>query len=419
MSKFTRKRKVWGIGASGASSPNLPSVDRSFERDHVETVTSVRIKPVLDGEKVEIPKGEILHIAAQCLLEGRAQVAEYAASANFAIREILADARARRFEAVQQAKARRIMLQSYREALQRQADAKRILGPHVRFAGRHGRSIWITFFLIGDTAGMTLALTYGGESPLIAALMAVAVGAAVVVCGKTAEDYRRESLLKNLEVIDDPEAKRIVDAVFGVSDVSRMLNRRVLYFFLGSAALPGIAITVYRAVEENILIGLAFGLWATLISAGSFAATWVYFDPAKTYIALTEDTVDDAEQIWRSTEIDAIEEHNSGIEVAKHIVAEHRQRATAAWHMSLANAVAAMSANSEILGVTQQFDNSIIHQQMPELLWPDLSSYTEIVDPDDVHDIKSEIEMNGWPIFANDVTNQIVRPKVAAPASTQ
>ena len=214
MAFWTPRRTSWGMGTTGAAAPSLPSVERSFERDHIEQLSAVRIRPPAAGETADIKPGEMLHVAAQYLAEGRAQVAEYAASASAAVRETLAEARARRFEAVQQGKARRIMLQSYREALQRQADATRILGPHVRYAGGNSRSLWITLFLIGDTAGMTLALTYGGESPFIAALMAIAIGASVVVCGKTAEDLRRESLLKNLEHSNDPEAVRFVDAVF-------------------------------------------------------------------------------------------------------------------------------------------------------------------------------------------------------------
>ena len=429
MAFWTRRRMSWGMGTTGAAAPSLPSVERSFERGYVEHLSAVRILPPAAGETTEIKPGEMLHVAAQCLAEGRAQVAEYAASASAAVRETLAEARARRFEAVQQGKARRIMLQSYREALQRQADATRILGPHVRFAGTNSRALWITLFLIGDTAGMTLALTYGGETPLIAALMAVAIGAAVVVCGKTAEDLRRESLLKNLEHSNDPEAKRFVDAVFGVSDMSRALNRRVLVWFIAASSLAGVAIAIYRATEESLLVGIAFGLWALLISAGSFAANWVYYDPATTYIALTEDAVAAAEDIWRSTDIDAIEEHNAGIETAKHIVAEHRQRAEAAWNMSIANAITIMANNGDVIGVTQSVDNSILNLKMPDVLWLDLSSYHEIVDPDDVRDRRSDesagdlgdaardLKWADWPVFSESGTNGIPRPSAKTPVS--
>lgn len=424
MAFWTPRRTSWGMGTNGAAAPSLPSVERSFERDHVEQLSAVRIRPPEIDQTVEVKPGEMLHVAAQCLAEGRAQVAEYAASASAAVRETLAEARARRFEAVQQGKARRIMLQSYREALQRQADATRILGPHVRYAGGNSRSLWITLFLIGDTAGMTLALTYGGESPFIAALMAVAIGAAVVVCGKTAEDLRRESLLKNLEHSKDPEAVRFVDAVFGVSDVSRKLNRRVLAWFIAASSLAGLAIAIYRATEESLLVGIAFGLWALLISAGSFAANWVFYDPATTYIALTEDAVAAAEDIWRSTEIDAIEEHNAGIETARHIVAEHRQRAEAAWNMSIANAIAVMANNGDVIGVAHNIDDSMLNRRMPDVLWPDLSTYQEIVDPDDVRDgtpdnlsSVSGTQWTDWPVFSESGTNGTPRPVTKTPVS--
>jgi len=417
MAFWTRRRKTWGTGNSGAAAPSLPSVERSFERDHVVEFSAVRIRPQDADSTVEVKSGEILHVTAQCLAEGRAQVAEYASSASAAVRETLAEARARRFEAVQQGKARRIMLQSYREALQRQADATRILGPHVRIAGANSRSFWIMLFLIGDTAGMTLALTYAGESPIIAALMAVAVGAAVVVCGKAAEDLRRESLLKNLDHSNDPEAMRFVDAVFGVSDVSRKLNRQVLVWFIASSVLAGVAIAIYRASEESLVHGIAFGLWAILISAGSFAASWVFYDPATTYIALTQDAVAAAEDIWRSTEIDAIEEHNAGIETAKHIVAEHRQRAEAAWNMSIANAISVMASNSDVIGISQRIEDSILGQKIPDVPWPDLSSYHEIVDPDDVRDVSPGTSWTDWPTFAEDGTNSIPRPSAKLPVS--
>lgn len=415
MAFWNTRRSSWGTGTSGAAAPSLPSVERSFERDHLEQLSAVRIRPPLVGEAAEIKPGQMLHVVAQCLAEGRAQVAEYAAAASAAVRETLAEARARRFEAVQQGKARRIMLQSYREALQRQADATRILGPHVRYAGGNSRMFWITLFLVGDTAGMTLALTYGGESPVIAALMAVAIGAAVVVCGKTAEDLRRESLLKNLEHSGDPEATRFVDAVFGVSEVSRALNRRVLAWFVAASSLAGVAIAIYRASEESVLHGVAFGLWALLISAGSFAANWVFYDPATTYIALTEDAVAAAEDIWRATDIDAIEEHNADLETAKHIVAEHRQRAEAAWNMSIANAIAIMANNGDVIGITHPVEHTLLNQRMPDVLWPDLSTYHEIVDPDDVRDESPEAEWTEWPTFSENGTNSVPRPASTTP----
>lgn len=408
-------KRSWGVGNSDATAPSLPAVARSFERDPHDVARTVRILPPRSEGRLELPEGHIVHVAAQYLAEGRAQVAEYAATASSAVREILAEARARRFEAVQQAKARRLMLESYRAALQRQADAQRILGPHVRYSGRTGRTFWITLFLIGDAAGMTLALTYGGESPVVAAIMALAVGAAVVVCGKTGEDLRRESLIKNLEFSEDPETKRFVDAVFGVNSSSQKMNRRVLYAFVAASSFAGIAITVYRSVEESLGVGLAFGLWALLIGAGSFAASWVYYDPAKSYINLTEYAVDDAERIWRSTEIDAIEDHNAGVEAARHIIGEHRQRAEAAWNMSIAGAVAAMAANSDLIGVSQHLDYSLIQHPMPDVPWPDLTGYYEIVDRDDVSPDAASPDGEPWMLFAEDGTNRIARPTVFSP----
>lgn len=411
----SRNKRSWGLGNSDATSPGLPSVNWSFERDPQDAVRNVRIIPPSHEGSVELPEGHIVHGVAQFLAEGRAQVAEYAAHASSAVREILSEARARRFEAVQQAKARRLMLESYRAALQRQADAQRILGPHVRYSGRTGKTFWITLFLIGDAAGMTLALTYGGESPLVAAIMAIAVGAAVVVCGKTAGDLRRESLIKNLEYSEDPETKRFVDAVFGTNAEGQRLNRRVLYAFVAASLLAGIAITVYRSVEESVGVGLAFGLWALLIGAGSFAAAWVYYDPAKSYISLTEYAVDEAERIWRSTEIDAIEDHNAGIEAARHIVGEHRQRAEAAWNMSIATAMATMAANSDIIGISQPLDQSLIQFPMPDVPWPDFADYPEIVDRDDVDPDARSAEGDQWMLFASDGTNRIARPTVFSP----
>ena len=403
---FRKRKQEWGSGDSSATAATRRSVDASFNRDHIDTAWAIRIVPPKgrENESLQLQENSVLHVCAQFLAEGRAQVAEYAASANAAVREILAEARSRRFEAVQQAKARRIMLESYQAALKRHAAAQKILGPHVRFSGGTGKNLWISLFLLGDAAGMTLALTYGGESPAIAAIMALAVGAAVVVLGKMGEDLRRESVMKNLEFEED-EAQRVVEAVFGLDDRSRALNRRVMYAFIGASALAGLAITVYRTHEESLLVGLPFGLWAILVGAGSFAASWYYHDPAKTYIALTQDAVDNAEGIWLDTDIDAIEEHNAAVEAARHIVEEHRQRAEAAWNMTLAGAAAAMAANSDIIGIAQDGGHWILNQQMPEVRWPDLREYYQIVDRDDL------APENGMFIeFAEDATNQIRRP---------
>lgn len=402
-----RNKVSWGSQASDATAPTRRSVESSFNRDHIEAAWSVRVLPPNADTvpPVQLAEDSVLHVCAQYLAEGRAQVAEYSASASAAVRGVLAEARARRFEAVQQAKARRIMLESYQAALKRQAVAQKILGPHVRFAGSTGKNLWILLFMLGDAAGMTLALTYGGESPFIAAIMALAIGAAVVVLGKIGEDLRRESFHKSLEFEGDQESERMVEAVFGLDDRSRRLNRSVMWVFLSASALAGVAITVYRTYEENFLVGMAFGLWALLVGAGSFAASWYYFDPAKTYIALTQNAVDDAESIWRDTEIDAIEEHNAAIEAAKHIIAEHRQRAEAAWNMTLAGAAAAMASNSDIIGVAQMHGHFVFDQSMPDVKWPDLSDYYQIIDRDDMAS-----DDGYFPVFAEDGTNQMTRP---------
>ena len=371
-----------------ATSPSVRSVERTLDRDPIEWANGVRIvRPGVDVP-LELEADSVLHVAAQYVAQGRAQVADYAAGASAAIRELLADAKSRRFEAVQQAKARRLMLQSYRAALQRQADAQRILGPHVRFSGAVGKNLWVLLFLMGDAAGMTLALTYGGESPVIAAVMALAVGAAVVVSGKLGEELRRESFVKRSNELGveggDEETLRVVEAVFGVDDASLKLNRRVLYAFMGTSMLAGAAITVYRSYEGSFGVGLSFGMWALMIGAGSFACSWYYCDPARTFIDLTQQAVIEAEDIWRSAEMDAIEEHNANIEAAKHIVREHRQRAEAAWHMTLAGAAAAMSANSEVIGIAQKGGHWLLKQRMPDVDWPDLTAYLDIIDQDDV-----------------------------------
>lgn len=407
--ELKRTRRLWGGQAGDAVAPTRRSVESSFSRDHIENAWAVRIvAPNADqGMPIELGDDSVLHVCAQYLAEGRAQVAEYGASAHAAVREVLAEARARRFEAVQQAKARRIMLESYQAALKRQAAAQKILGPHVRFSGRTGKSLWVLLFMLGDAAGMTLALTYGGESPAVAAIMAMAIGAAVVVLGKVGEDLRRESFQKSLEFEDDEESSRVVQAVFGLTENGRTLNRTVMYGFLGASSLAGIAITVYRSFEESLLIGLAFGFWSVLVGAGSFAASWYYFDPAKTYIELTQNAVDEAESIWRETDIDAIEDHNSGIEQAKHIIAEHQGRAEAAWNMTIAGAAAAMAANSDIIGIAQAGGHWVLNQKMPLVRWPDLSEYLQIIDRDDV------ISDDGFfPVFANEGTNQIPRPSL-------
>jgi hypothetical protein len=153
----------------------------------------------------------------------------------------------------------------------------------------------------------------------------------VVVSGKLGEELRRESFVKRSNELGveggDEETLRVVEAVFGVDDASLKLNRRVLYAFMGTSMLAGAAITVYRSYDGSFGVGLSFGMWALMIGAGSFACSWYYCDPARTFIDLTQQAVIEAEDIWRSAEMDAIEEHNANIEAAKHIVREHRQRA--------------------------------------------------------------------------------------------
>ncbi len=397
----------WDNKIAEIVAPARRGMSDSFDRDPFEFGSGVRILPPASKISADLPADSVLHVMAQFVLEGRAQVAEYSASASAAIRGLLARARSRRFEAEQQAKARRIMLSNYRSALTQHADAQRILGPHVRLNGTNAKGLWILFFLIGDSAAMTLALTYGGESPYFSVLMSLAIGAAVIVIGKTAEDVRRESLVKTIKTTEDPETNRVVDAVFGMNESGRLLNRRVLLVFALSSLIPAIAVLVYRTAEESFAIGLSFALWTIIVGCGSFAASWFYCDPAKAFIGLTKDAVEEAEEAWQSTEFDAIEEHNGSIEAARHIVEEFRQRADSSWSLTLAGAASALVANSSSLGIAQSGGHWLLNQEVPMVRWPELENYLEILD-----DVDGNLgESNDlFPVIFGDDTNQVIRP---------
>lgn len=397
----------WDNKIAEIVAPARRGMSDSFDRDPFEFGSGVRILPPASKIGADLPADSVLHVMAQFVLEGRAQVAEYSASASAAIRGLLARARSRRFEAEQQAKARRIMLSNYRSALTQHADAQRILGPHVRLNGTNAKGLWILFFLIGDSAAMTLALTYGGESPYFSVLMSLAIGAAVIVIGKTAEDVRRESLVKTIKTTEDPETNRVVDAVFGMNESGRLLNRRVLLVFALSSLIPAIAVLVYRTAEESFAIGLSFALWTIIVGCGSFAASWFYCDPAKAFIGLTKDAVEEAEEAWQSTEFDAIEEHNGSIEAARHIVEEFRQRADSSWSLTLAGAASALVANSSSLGIAQSGGHWLLNQEVPMVRWPELDNYLEILD--DVEGNLGESD-DLFPVIFGDDTNQVIRP---------
>ena len=399
----------WDNKIADIVAPARRGMSDSFDRDPFEFGSGVRILPPASKVVADLPADSVLHVMAQFVLEGRAQVAEYSASASAAIRGLLARARSRRFEAEQQAKARRIMLSNYRSALTQHADAQRILGPHVRLNGTNAKGLWILFFLIGDSAAMTLALTYGGENPYFAVLMSLAIGAAVIVIGKTAEDVRRESLVKTIKTTEDPETNRVVDAVFGMNESGRLLNRRVLLVFALSSLIPAIAVLVYRTAEESFAIGLSFALWTIIVGCGSFAASWFYCDPAKAFIGLTKDAVEEAEEAWQSTEFDAIEEHNGSIEAARHIVEEFRQRADSSWSLTLAGAASALVANSSSLGIAQSGGHWLLNQEVPMVRWPELENYLEILDDADVNLGESN---DLFPVIFGDDTNQTTRPKL-------
>ena len=399
----------WDNKIADIVAPARRGMSDSFDRDPFEFGSGVRILPPASKVVADLPADSVLHVMAQFVLEGRAQVAEYSASASAAIRGLLARARSRRFEAEQQAKARRIMLSNYRSALTQHADAQRILGPHVRLNGTNAKGLWILFFLIGDSAAMTLALTYGGENPYFAVLMSLAIGAAVIVIGKTAEDVRRESLVKTIKSTEDPETNRVVDAVFGMNESGRLLNRRVLLVFALSSLIPAIAVLVYRTAEESFAIGLSFALWTVIVGCGSFAASWFYRDPAKAFIGLTKDAVEEAEEAWQSTEFDAIEEHNGSIEAARHIVEEFRQRADSSWSLTLAGAASALVANSSSLGIAQSGGHWLLNQEVPIVRWPELENYLEILDDLDVNLGESN---DLFPVIFGDDTNQMTRPKL-------
>jgi hypothetical protein len=399
----------WNIKIEEIVAPARRGMSDSFDRDPFEFGSGVRILPPASKIAADLPADSVLHVMAQFVLEGRAQVAEYSASASASIRGLLARARSRRFEAEQQAKARRLMLSNYRSALTQHADAQRILGPHVRLNGTNAKGLWILFFLIGDSAAMTLALTYGGENPYFSVLMSLAIGAAVIVIGKTAEDVRRESLVKTIKSTEDAETNRVVDAVFGMNESGRLLNRRVLLVFALSSLIPAIAVLVYRTAEESFAIGLSFALWTVIVGCGSFAASWFYCDPAKAFIGLTKDAVEEAEEAWQSTEFDAIEEHNGSIEAARHIVEEFRQRADSSWSLTLAGAASALVANSSSLGIAQSGGHWLLNQEVPLVRWPELENYFEILD-----DVEGNLgESNDlFPVIFGDDTNQVTRPKL-------
>ncbi len=399
----------WDLKVDEIFAPARRGINDSFNRDPFEFGSGVRIVPPTSKTPIDLPADSILHVMAQFILEGRAQVAEYSASASSAIRGLLARAKSRRFEAEQQAKARRIMLANYKSALNQHADAQRILGPHVRLNGTNAKGIWILFFLFGDAAAMTLALTFGGESPVFAGIMALAIGASVIVIGKTAEDVRRESLVKTIRSTEDPETNRVVDAVFGMNESGRVLNRRVLMVFAASSLIPAIAVLIYRTAEESFAIGLAFALWTIIVGCGSFAASWFYCDPAKAFIGLTKDAVEEAEEAWQSTDFEAISEFNGSIEAARHIVEEFRQRADSAWSLTLAGAASALVANSSSLGVAQSGGHWLLNQEAPIIRWPELDQYSEIVN--EVH-VESPETDELFPVVFGDDTNRTTRPQL-------
>jgi hypothetical protein len=405
--KTEENQDSWNIKIEEIVAPARRGMSDSFDRDPFEFGSGVRILPPASKVATDLPADSVLHVMAQFVLEGRAQVAEYSASASASIRGLLARARSRRFEAEQQAKARRLMLSNYRSALTQHADAQRILGPHVRLNGTNAKGLWILFFLIGDSAAMTLALTYGGENPYFSVLMSLAIGAAVIVIGKTAEDVRRESLVKTIKSTEDPETNRVVDAVFGMNESGRLLNRRVLLVFALSSLIPAIAVLVYRTAEESFAIGLSFALWTVIVGCGSFAASWFYCDPAKAFIGLTKDAVEEAEEAWQSTEFDAIEEHNGSIEAARHIVEEFRQRADSSWSLTLAGAASALVANSSSLGIAQSGGHWLLNQEVPMVRWPELENYLEILDDVDGNLGESD---DLFPVIFGDDTNQVIRP---------
>lgn len=396
----------WLQMVENVSVPSSRGLIGSFDRDPFEFGSGIRVVSPTGKVTIDLPADSVLHVMAQFVLEGRAQVSEYAASASSAIRNLLARARSRRFEADQQAKARRIMLSNYEASLEQHANAQRVLGPHVRLNGRNAKNLWLTLFLIGDSAAMTLALTFGGESPYFAVLMALAIGAAVVVIGKTAEDVRRESLVKTFKTTEDPEVNRVVDAVFGINESGRKINRTVLKVFAACSLIPATAVLVYRTAEESFAIGLAFGLWTIIIGCGSFALSWFYCDPAKSFIGLTQDAVAEAEVAWQETDFDAIEEFNGTVEAAKHIIGEFKQRANSAWSLTLAGAASALVANSASLGVAQHGGHWLLNQKFPDVDWPDLSNYVEIAD----YELVTETDDDLFPVAPKDSTNRIARP---------
>ncbi|MFM7872512.1 MAG: hypothetical protein ACKPBG_12635, partial [Actinomycetota bacterium] len=77
-------------------------------------------------------------------------------------------------------------------------------------------------------------------------------------------------------------------------------------------------------------------------------------------------------------------------------------------------ASAAVVANPQVFGVSQPYGHSLLTMGVPEVEWPNLSEYVEIVDPDDVlplYDEDEDFEFDSSVVFADhDATNQIVRP---------
>jgi len=83
--------------------------------------------------------------------------------------------------------------------------------------------------------------------------------------------------------------------------------------------------------------------------------------------------------------------------------------------MSIATAMAVMAANSDLIGISQHLDYSLIQHPMPDVPWPDFSEYPEIVDRDDVGPDGSGPDGEQWMLFAADGTNRIARPTVFSP----
>jgi hypothetical protein len=140
---------------------------------------------------------------------------------------------------------------------------------------------------IGDGVGLASAALLLGETPLIAAVMAVSVATATVTAGLSGAEVKdlRGRALRRREASELTEGQHEFAHLFAGPDSGWSYVKALIYVCVSIAATLAVTIAVLRGAVDDPIVGVVFGAIAAAVAAASWVDSYMYADEVADLIA--------------------------------------------------------------------------------------------------------------------------------------